>query len=285
MTVEVHRPTSLAEALEVRSAHPGARPICGGTDLMVELNFDKAKPEVVIDLTACPELQQWSRSDGSVHIGAGVTYSRLISELAAELPGLAIASRTVGSPPIRNRGTLGGNLGTASPAGDGVPPLVALGANVELASNAGTRSMPVAEFITGVKQHALRDDELIGAIQVPVARGPQQFSKIGTRNAMVIAVATFALALDLEGQSVGTALGSCSPRPLRAEAAEAFAAAELDWERRSPLPPSVAERFGVLVAGVAQPIDDVRGSAAYRRHALKVMAARTLQWAWDEAWA
>ena len=250
---------------------------------MVELNFDKARPEVVIDLTACPELQQWSRSNGSIHVGAGVTYSRLIAELAAELPGLAIASRTVGSPPIRNRGTLGGNLGTASPAGDGVPPLVAVGAEVELASSAGTRVMPVAEFITGVKQHALRDDELIGAIRVPIASGPQQFSKIGTRNAMVIAVATFALALDLEAHSVGTAVGSCSPRPLRAEAAEAFASAELDWERRAPLSRSIAERFGELVTDVAQPIDDVRGSAAYRRHALKIMAARTLTWAWQEA--
>jgi CO/xanthine dehydrogenase FAD-binding subunit len=283
LTVEVHRPTSLAEALDIRAEHAGATPICGGTDLMVEVNFDRAKPEVVIDLTACPELHQWSRSNGSIHIGAGVTYSRLIAELAAGLPGLAIASRTVGSPPIRNRGTLGGNLGTASPAGDGVPPLVAVGADVELASKRGRRWMPVAEFITGVKTNALSDDELISAIQVPVARGPQQFSKIGTRNAMVIAVATFALALDVEDRSVGAALGSCSPRPLRAEAAEAFAAAELDWEHRSPLPRSVAEHFGELAAGVAQPIDDVRGSAAYRRHALKIMAARTLQWAWDEA--
>lgn len=280
--MEVHRPTSLAEALELRSAHPGATPICGGTDLMVELNFDKARPEVVIDLTACPELQHWSRSNGTIHIGAGVTYTRLIAELATELPGLAIASRTVGSPPIRNRGTLGGNLGTASPAGDGVPPLVAVDAEVELASNAGTRSMPVAEFITGVKEHALRDDELISAIQVPIARGPQQFSKIGTRNAMVIAVAAFALTLDLEAHSVGTALGSCSPRPLRAEAAEAFAAAELDWQRRSPLSRGMADRFGELVAGVAQPIDDVRGSAAYRRHALAVLAGRTLRWTWQD---
>jgi CO/xanthine dehydrogenase FAD-binding subunit len=281
--VEVFRPRSLAEALDIRAGHPGATPICGGTDLMVELNFDRSRPEVLIDLTTCADLEEWSRSDGMIRMGAGVTYSTLIAELAAMLPGLAIASRTVGSPQIRNRGTLGGNLGTASPAGDGVPPLVAVGAEVELASKAGTRFMPVTEFITGVKKHALRDDELIAAIHVPVARGPQQFSKIGTRNAMVIAVATFALALDLEARTVGAALGSSSPRPLRARDAEAFVAAELDWERRPPLPEGIAERFAEMVAQVAIPIDDARGTAAYRRRSLKVMAIRTLNWAWEEA--
>jgi CO/xanthine dehydrogenase FAD-binding subunit len=281
--VEVHRPGSLAEALDVRAAYPGATPICGGTDLMVDLNFDRARPEVLIDLTTCAELEQWSRSDGMIRIGAGLTYSTLIAELAALQPGLAIASRTVGSPQIRNRGTLGGNLGTASPAGDGVPPLVAVGAEVELASKAGTRLVPVTEFITGVKKHALHDDELIAAVHVPVARGPQQFSKIGTRNAMVIAVATFALALDLEARTVGAALGSSSPRPLRARDAEAFVAAELDWERRPRVPEGVAERFGEMVAQVATPIDDARGTAAYRRRSLKVMAIRTLNWAWEEA--
>ena len=281
--MEVHRPPTLAEALDIRAEYPGATPICGGTDLMVELNFDRSRPEVLIDLTTCAELEQWSRSDGMIRIGAAVTYTTLIGDLATLLPGLAIASRTVGSPQIRNRGTLGGNLGTASPAGDGVPPLVAVGAEVELASKAGTRLMPVTEFITGVKEHALRDDELIAAVHVPVAGGPQQFSKIGTRNAMVIAVATFALAFDLEARTVGAALGSSSPRPLRASDAEAFVEAELDWERRARLPEGVAEHFGELVAAVATPIDDARGTAAYRRHSLKVMAMRTLNWAWEEA--
>lgn len=281
--MEFFRPASLAEALEIKAAHPGGIPIAGGTDLMVEINFDKRRPEVLIDLTVCPELQEWSRSNGTIRIGSGVSYSRLIAELAGELPGLAIASRTVGSPQIRNRGTLGGNLGTASPAGDGVPPLVAVGAEVEVASTNGARQVPVTEFITGVKKNALAGDELIVAVHVPVAKGPQQFSKIGTRNAMVIAVATFAIALDLEGRTVGTALGSSSPRPLRAHDAEEFIAAELDWAGRTPVPANVAERFGELVAGVATPIDDVRGTAAYRRHALRVMAKRTLTWTWDEA--
>ncbi len=277
------RPADLPEALQLKAAHPEATPIAGGTDLMVELNFDKRRPETIIDLTACAELREWSRSNGTVRIGAGVPYSQIIAELATELPGLAIASRTVGSPQIRNRGTLGGNLGTASPAGDGIPPLVAVDATVELASTTGTRSMPVTEFITGVKENALRDDELIAAIDIPVSRGPQQFSKIGTRNAMVIAVATFSVALDLEARSVGTALGSCSPRPLRAADAEAFIANELDWEGRAPLSESAAAHFGELVAEAASPIDDVRGTAAYRKHALKIMAKRTLNWTWEEA--
>lgn len=281
--MDFFRPQNLTEALELKAAHPGGTPIAGGTDLMVALNFDKRRPEVIIDLTACSELQEWSRSNGTIRIGAGVPYSRLIAELAGDLPGLAIASRTVGSPQIRNRGTLGGNLGTASPAGDGIPPLVAVGAEVELASSNGTRSMPVTEFITGVKENALRDDELIAAVLVPAARGPQQFSKIGTRNAMVIAVATLSVALDVEVETVGAALGSCSPRPLRAADAEAFIAAELDWTGRSPLPESAATRFGELVAEAARPIDDVRGTAAYRKHALKIMAKRALNWAWEEA--
>ncbi|MPZ69198.1 MAG: FAD-binding protein [Actinobacteria bacterium] len=281
--MDFFRPVSLAEALELKAAHPECTPIAGGTDLMVELNFDKKRPETIIDLTACSELQEWSRDNGTVRVGAGVPYSRIIAELATDLPGLAIASRTVGSPQIRNRGTLGGNLGTASPAGDGIPPLVAVGASVELASTSGTRSMPVTEFITGVKENALRGEELITAINVPGSRGPQQFSKIGTRNAMVIAVATFSVALDLEARSVGTALGSCSPRPLRASDAEAFIADEIDWDGRTPLPESAAARFGELVADAARPIDDVRGTAAYRKHALKIMAKRTLTWTWEEA--
>jgi CO/xanthine dehydrogenase FAD-binding subunit len=281
--MEFFRPASLAEALEIKASHPAGIPIGGGTDLMVEINFDKRRPEVLIDLTACPELQEWSRTDGTIRIGAGVTYARLIGELAGQLPGLAIASRTVGSPQIRNRGTLGGNLGTSSPAGDGVPPLVAVGAEVEVASTSGSRTMPVAEFITGVKKNDLAGDELIVAVHVPVAKGPQQFSKIGTRNAMVIAVATFAIALDLEDRTVGTAIGSSSPRPLRAHDAETFITAELDWEGRTPVAQDVTKRFGALVAAAATPINDVRGTASYRRHALGIMAKRTLTWTWDEA--
>ena len=133
----------------MKAAQPEAVPIAGGTDLMVALNFDRARPQAILDLTRVPELRDWEADDGRLRIGAGVTYTRLIEELGDRLPGLAIASRTVGSPQIRNRGTVGGNLGTASPAGDGLPPLYVSDAEVELASATGTRRLPVADFVTG----------------------------------------------------------------------------------------------------------------------------------------
>jgi len=281
------QPTTWAEALQARAEHPDALPIAGGTDVMVELNFDRRRPGALLDLGRVPELREWSTDDGTVRLGAGVTYQRVITELGAQLPGLAMASRTVGSPQIRMRGTVGGNLGAASPAGDSHPPLLAADAVLEVASAArGTRRVPAAEFYTGVKRNALEPDELIAAILVPTASGPQQFSKIGTRNAMVIAVTAFAVALHPDRRAVGTGIGSAAPTPRRAPEAEAFLAGELDaaglWESRGELPDSVARAFGNRVAAAAAPIDDVRGSAAYRRHALSVMGRRAATWAWDE---
>ena len=284
--MKVHRPTTLAEALALKADTPEAVPLAGGTDLMVDLNFDRRRPAALIDLTSVPELKGWSRSDGHVRLGSGVTYTRVVQELSTDLPGLALASRTVGSPQIRNRGTVGGNLRTASPAGDALPPLMACGAEVEVASPAGVRLLSVADFLTGPKRNALSSDELITAVRAPVARGPQQFSKIGTRNAMVIAVAAFALSIDAEERRVGTGIGSAGPVILRAHDAEAFLHGALEergtWDSRVPIDDSTLARFGDLVASAARPIDDVRGTAAYRRHALAVMARRTLAWAWSD---
>jgi CO/xanthine dehydrogenase FAD-binding subunit len=284
--VEILAPDTWEQALAMKAAQPDAVPIAGGTDLMVALNFDRARPAAILDLTRVAELRDWGADDGRLRIGAGVTYTRLIEELGDRLPGLAIASRTVGSPQIRNRGTVGGNLGTASPAGDGLPPLYVSDAEVELASTTGSRLLPVAEFVTGPKRQAARDDELIAAFHLPAATGPQQFSKIGTRNAMVIAVCSLSLALWPERRAVCACIGSAGPTPIRATEAEAFAAGVLDeeglWEGRGPLPEAALERFAELVAAAAAPIDDVRGSAAYRRHALGVLARRTLTWAWEE---
>jgi CO/xanthine dehydrogenase FAD-binding subunit len=284
--MEFLQPETWADALAAKTEVPAALPIIGGTDVMVELNFDRQRPFALLDLTRVAELADWAVEDGLLRIGAGVTYTRIIHELADRLPGLAMASRTVGSPQIRNRGTVGGNLGSASPAGDAHPPLLATDALVEVGSVRGTRRMPIADFFTGPKRHALAPDELIAAFLVPPAGGPQQFAKIGTRNAMVIAVASFGLALHSEHGTVGAALGSAAPTPLFAGEAAAFAGAELRdtglWASRAALPTVVAERFGELVAMAASPIDDVRGSAAYRRHALAVLAKRTLIWAWDD---
>lgn len=278
------RPGSWREALEAKAEHPDAVPIAGGTDVMVELNFDHRRPTALLDLTGVPELAGWSESDGALRIGAGLPYSRLIDELGDRLPALAIASRTVGSPQIRNRGTLGGNLGSASPAGDAHPPLLACDGEVEIESVRGSRKLPGTEFFTGAKKHVLADDELISAVRVKPATGPQQFAKIGTRNAMVIAVCAFAIALHPEQRRVGTGLGSAAPTPRRALQAEEFLNAELTdrWDGRRELPDGLVARFGELVSQAARPIDDVRGSANYRSHALGVMARRTLSWAWSE---
>ncbi|HEV2783734.1 MAG TPA: FAD binding domain-containing protein [Actinophytocola sp.] len=278
------RPGSLAEALAMKAERPDAVPIAGGTDVMVELNFDVRRPAALLDLTRVAELSEWDTDDGAIRIGAGVPYTRIITELGARLPGLAMAARTVGSPQIRNRGTVGGNLGSASPAGDAHPPLLAGQGVVEIASVRGSRTLPAEEFFLGPKRSALDPDELVTAVLVPMAPGPQQFAKVGTRNAMVIAVCSFAVAIDPGRRAVGTGIGSAGPTPLRAPAAEAFAAAEMAgrWESRAPLPDTVLGRFGELVGAAARPIDDVRGTAAYRRHALSVLARRTLAWAWRD---
>ena len=280
------QPRDLPEALAGRAEHPGVLPIAGGTDLMVELNFDRRRPARMMDLNRVRELDDWHRDGDDLVIGAGVTCTRLVQDLAGAAPGLAIAARTVGSPQIRNRGTIGGNLATSSPAGDLLPPLLACDAVVEVASATGTRSVPLDRFCTGPKANVLGEDELIATVRVRAARGPQQFAKVGPRNAMVIAVCSFAIALDPEARSVGTAIGSAAPTVIRAGDAEAFLRGVLDeggrWESRAPLSDSELARFGELVGAAARPINDVRGSADYRRHALAVLGRRTLAWCWEE---
>jgi len=306
--MEFLQPGSLVEALAAKAASPDAVPIAGGTDVMVELNFARRRPLVLLDLTRVPELAGWSLQHGRLRVGAGVTYAELTGErgglsgndlgrgadglgrgagrLGRWLPGLAMAARTVGSPQIRNRGTIGGNLGSASPAGDCHPSLLAAGAEVEVASARGTRVIPIDGFFTGVKRSAVAPDELITAVWISPPSGPEQFAKIGTRNAMVIAVAAFGLALHPGRRSVGTGIGSAAPTPVRAREAETFVAAALDeaglWDSRNELPESVVTEFGALVSAASRPIDDVRGTAAYRRHSLAVLARRTLAWAWSD---
>jgi CO/xanthine dehydrogenase FAD-binding subunit len=290
--VEFLQAHSWAEALAAKAAAPDALPIAGGTDVMVELNFARRRPPSLLDLSRLPELTGWSVEGGRLRLGAGVTYAQLTGErhardgLGRRLPGLAMAARTVGSPQIRNRGTIGGNLGSASPAGDCHPSLLAAGAEVEVASAGGTRLISIDDFFTGVKRNAMAPDELIAAVWITPPSGPEQFAKIGTRNAMVIAVAAFGLALHPDRRCVGTGIGSAAPTPVRAAQAEAFLGGALDeaalWESRDALPEPVVTEFGALVSAAAQPIDDVRGTAAYRRHALAVLARRTLRWAWTD---
>jgi CO/xanthine dehydrogenase FAD-binding subunit len=280
------RADSWATALQIKSERHDAVALGGGTDLMVELNFDRRRPPALLDLTRISELTEWQYADGIVRIGAGVPFGRIIDEVGALAPGLVMASRTIGSPQIRNRATLGGNLGTASPAGDALPPLVAGDAVVEVASVRGERALPIEKFILGPKRNDLAPDELIRAVALPAGDGPQQFAKVGTRNAMVIAVCSFALNLHPSRRTVGTCIGSAGPTPIRATEAAALLEAELDgrglWQSAAAIDSAVIDRFGELAGQQARPIDDVRGTASYRRHAISVLARRTLRWAWSD---
>jgi CO/xanthine dehydrogenase FAD-binding subunit len=259
--VDVLTPRSLDEALRLKAERPEAVPIQGGTDVMVELNFDRGRPLALLNLNEVPELRGWSRENGSLRLGSGLTYTQAMeAPLAHTAAALAEASRTVGGPQIRNRGTIGGNLGTASPAGDALPPLLVYGAEVELASTRGSRTMPLVEFLTGPKRNALEPDELIVAASVEAVGPRQTFMKVGPRNAMVIAVVSLAVAVDEERGEVRASFGSAGPVP-------GLVTARLD--ERDELP----ER----VAAAASPIDDVRGTATYRRHALRVLTARALE--------
>jgi CO/xanthine dehydrogenase FAD-binding subunit len=259
--MEVVSPRSLDEALQVKSEHPDAVPIQGGTDVMVELNFDRRRPEVLLNLNEVPELRGWSRENGSLRLASGLTYAEAMEAPLAELlPALAEASRTVGSPQIRNRGTLGGNLGTASPAGDALPPLLVEEASVELASLRGVRTMPLGDFLVGPKRNAAEPDELIAGVRLSPSGAPQTFMKVGPRNAMVIAVCSLAVVADRERGELRASFGSAGP-------VAGLVSVPLDE----------AGSFADRVAAAASPIDDVRGTAAYRRHALHVLATRALE--------
>ena len=256
--VDVLSPRTLDEALSLKSERPDAVPIQGGTDVMVELNFDRARPPALLNLNEVSELRGWSRENGSVWLGAGLTYTEAMQAPLSELfPALAEASRTVGGPQIRNRGTIGGNLGTASPAGDALPPLLVSDCEVGVASVRGERRLPLHEFLVGPKRNALADDELILGVSVRAGTGRETFMKVGPRNAMVIAVVSLAVRVDGE---LRAAFGSAGPVPT-------FVRARRDE----------ADAFPELVAAAASPIDDVRGTSAYRRHALRVLTERALE--------
>jgi CO/xanthine dehydrogenase FAD-binding subunit len=259
--MDVVSPRSLDEALRVKAGHPDALPVQGGTDLLVELNFDRRRPEMLLNLNEVAELRGWSRGNGILRLGSGLTYTEVMAgEVGEALPALREASRTVGSPQIRNRGTLGGNLGTASPAGDALPPLLVEEASVELSSVRGVRTLPLRDFLVGPKRNAAEPDELISAVLVQPSGGRQTFMKVGPRNAMVIAVCSLAVVADRERDELRASFGSSGP-----------VAGLVSCPLRE------AESFAELVAGAASPIDDVRGTAGYRRHALRVLAERALK--------
>lgn len=275
-------PTSLADAVAAAGAAPNALLLAGGTDLMVEINERHRRlpwtDSSVIALNRVPELSSWTVDPdaGTLTLGAAVRWADIEREpLRSMVPALAEAARTVGSPQIRNAGTVGGNLATCSPAGDGLPVLAAVDARVDLVDTTGRRSMPIADFMLGVKKTALRPGELIESVTVPLLDGWQGYSKVGVRNAMVIATASACVATDVPTRSVRIALGSVAPTIIRCPEAEAHAVESIDWSARS-LSHEVARRTGQLASEASRPIDDHRSTAAYRRHAVGVMVERLL---------
>jgi CO/xanthine dehydrogenase FAD-binding subunit len=268
--MDVLAPRSLGEALELRAARPDAVPVAGGTDLWVEVNARRLRPRALLDLSRVGELGTWGLEDGTAFLGAGVTFARIARELTG-FPPLVQVARSVGSPQIRNRATIGGNLGTASPAGDGIAVLAAYDADVVVASaRRGERRVPLSSFLVGPKRTDLRPDELIVGVEWRPVAGPGSFAKVGRRGAMVIAVASACLQVDEEGHAVRLALGSVGPTVLRAAHAEGFVA-DLDWGD-----PQTLAAFGRLAAAEARPIDDLRGTAEYRRQVVEVLARRAL---------
>ncbi len=275
-------PESLADAVAALGEHPGATLLAGGTDLMVEINEAHRRlggTETIVAVSRIPELCTWVHDPaaGTVRLGAAVTYAELAAPpLARLLPALAQAARTVGSPQIRNAATIGGNLATCSPAGDGLPVLSALDAVVDVLGPDGGRSLPVGEFMTGVKRTALEPGELITSVTVPLLDGWQGYAKVGVRNAMVIAIAGACLAVDRPSRSVRLALGSVAPTVVRAPDAEGQAIAAVDWDAGA-VSEADAVRFGELAAAASRPIDDHRATAAYRRRAVEVLSRRLLR--------
>lgn len=254
-------PRSLAEALQARVTYPDAVPIHGGTDLMVEINFGYRESAALLDISRVPEIATWKRDGDVLVVGAGVPFAHLERPPFDTLaPALAQAARTVGSPQIRNRGTIGGNLATCSPAGDGIPPLVAGLAEVEVASVRGSRRIAMTDFAVGPKRSALQPDELVIKVRVPVAAGAQTFMKVGPRNAMVISVTSLALVVDDQRAEIRVAYGSAGP---------VVGLVRVPTAERDQLPDAVAS--------ACSPIDDVRGTADYRRHALRVLTRRALE--------
>ncbi len=274
--MRVALPASLDQAVEALAEMPDAQLLAGGTDFCVEVNFGHRRPAAVVALRRVEELRGWHAGDSEVWIGAGVTYTTMANELAGVLPALAAAARTVGSPQIRNAGTLGGNVATASPAGDTLPLLAALDARIALRGPAGEREVPLEELITGVKRTGIAGDEVVVAATVRRVRGPQEFLKVGTRNAMVIAIASAAVVVDPEREEVRCALGSVGPLPVRARRAEEVVAEAMDWDRLEA-PDAAVRRFAELAAEAAAPITDHRGTAEYRRQAVSVIAQRGLR--------
>ena len=272
-------PRNVDELVEVFQNHPSAKLLAGGTDFMVEVNLHGRKPDTMISLRQVKELNEWSvrTSQARITIGAGVPYAEMeVGEIARLVPALAQAARTVGSPQIRAAGTLGGNLGTCSPAGDSLPVLAALNATIHVIGPEGNRDIDFVDFMVGVKKNCLQPSEFVHSVSMPIVDGWQGYAKVGTRNAMVISTASACLVRDSDEGFVSIALGSVGPTIIRAHNAEAWLMKTTSLRTGAQLEASVAQEFGRRVSLESRPIDDHRSTADYRRHAIGVLAQRLL---------
>ncbi|MFZ9565371.1 MAG: FAD binding domain-containing protein [Ilumatobacteraceae bacterium] len=274
----VLRPTSVDQLLDILANDPSASLLAGGTDLMVEVNLHGRRPATVVSVRALEELAEWSHRSGRVTIGAGLPYADMEKGPLAQLvPALAQAARTVGSPQIRAAGTIGGNLGTCSPAGDTLPVLAALNATIHVLHRDGVRDVPFSDFMVGVKRNCLRPGEFVHSVTVPVVEGWQGYAKVGTRNAMVISTASACLVHDAVEGLVSIALGAVGPTIIRATEAESWLARNVSLRGSLSISSDIATEFGRRVAAEARPISDHRSTAEYRRHAISVLARRLLE--------
>jgi CO/xanthine dehydrogenase FAD-binding subunit len=268
----IDTPRTLFEAYALLAAGP-TRPIAGGTDLMVQISGELGPvPERMLDLSRIEALQGIDLTDGGLVVGAATTYTEIRRSALCQdhLPALVEAAATIGAAQIQNRGTLGGNIANASPAGDTLPVLLAADAVVLVGGQRGEREIAAADFFTGYRQIALDPDELILQVRFPLPPGREvRFRKVGTRRAQAISKVVLALAwrdLGAAGWAdVRVALGSVAAVPIRATATESV----LDGSRPTP---QVADLAAETLAGELSPIDDVRSTAEYRR----TVAARVL---------
>lgn len=270
-------PTSVEEVLRLLAEYgPEARAIAGGTDLLLELERGLRRASVLIDISRTPGLDGIVLEGDCVRLGPLVTHNRLAASsiVGERLFPLAQAAWSVGAPAIRNRGTLGGNLITASPSGDTIPPLMALGATLVLRSVRGERRVPIQEFFKGVRQVDMAPDEMLVEVRVPAMRPGERgvFLKLGLRRALAVSVVNVAVVVRLEDQLVTRAriaLGSVAPTVLRAcEAEGALVGSPLSSER--------IEEAADLAARAAIPIDDIRAGAEYRREMVRTLVRRAL---------
>ena len=272
---EHYAPDSIEELLELLKTKPNAKLIAGGTDLLLQMKEGTAQPEIVVSLKNVEELGGFSVSKNGYRLGTGMTLRRITrsNELTQNFPGLIYAAGVVASEQIRSLATLGGNICNASPSADMVPPLIALDAVVQLVSSQGQRDIPLAEFFKGPGESVLKSGEILHSIFLPQPSGSMIYSKHAPRKYMDLAVVGVAVRLAKKHGKINearVALGAVGPVPFRAEKTEALLAGQT-------LTTELMREAGEMAAGECVPIDDIRGSAWYRKRMVKVHVRRNLE--------